>query len=78
MSVVIGGWSTNGRGCGATGTGMRGGHGGRLKGAAVKGPWLEGTPRGPVTLGQRGRRRLQNTRDNVVCVCVRIQHVSTH
>lgn len=62
MSIVIGGWSANGGGRGAAGTRLRGGHGGRLEGAAVERPRLEGTARGPVALGQRGGGRLENSR----------------
>lgn len=54
MSVVIGGRSSDGRGCSAAGTCQRGGHGGRLKGTAVERPRLEGTARGSVALGQSG------------------------
>lgn len=54
MSVVIGRRSANGRGRGAAGTGLRRGHGGRLKRAAVERTRQEGTARGPVALGQRG------------------------
>lgn len=62
MSIVIGGWSANGRSRGAAGTRLRRGHGGGLKRAAVERPRLEGTTRGSVALGQRGGRRLENSR----------------
>lgn len=58
MSVVIGGWSADGRGCSAAGTRQRRRHSGRLEGAAVEGSGLEGTARGSFTLGQRGGRSL--------------------
>lgn len=61
MSVVIGRRSANGRGRGAAGTGLRRGHGGRLKRAAVERTRQEGTTRGPVALGQRGGGGLENT-----------------
>lgn len=64
VSIVIGRWSANGRGCGAAGTGLRGGHGGRLKRAAVEGSRLEGAARGAVALGQRGGGGLENSRQN--------------
>lgn len=65
MSIVIGGWSANGGGCGAAGTRLRGGHGGRLKGAAMERPRLEGTTRGSVALGQRGGGRLEDSRKKI-------------
>lgn len=59
MPVVIGRWSASRRGCSAAGAGLRRGHGGRLEGAAVGGPRLEGTTRGSVAQGQRGGGRLE-------------------
>lgn len=60
MPVVIGRRSANGRGRGAAGARPRRRHGGRLEGAAVERPWLEGTAGGPVALGQGGGRSLEN------------------
>lgn len=60
VSVVIGGWSANGRGCGAAGTRHWRGHGGGLKGAAVERSRLEGTTRGALALRECGRGSLQH------------------
>lgn len=58
MSVVIGRWSANGRGCDAAGAGLRGGHGRCLEGAAVERTRLKGAARGPIT--PRGGRSLEH------------------
>lgn len=62
MSVVIGGRPANGRGRGTAGTRYWRGHGGRLKGAAVERPRLEGTTRGALALSQGGRGSLEHNR----------------
>jgi len=62
VSVVIGGRSADGRGCGAAGTGYRRGHGGRLKRTAVERPRLEGTAGGAIAVGQSGGRSLEHNR----------------
>ena len=79
MSVVIGGWSADGGGRGAAGTRQRRGHGGRLEGAAVERPRLEGTARGSVALGQRGGGSLGNIRrENKNLHSDDVQNVSKH
>lgn len=65
MSVVIGRRSADGRGRGAAGAGLRRGHGGRLKRAAVERTRQEGAARGPVALGQRGGGGLGKQASNV-------------
>ena len=62
MSIVICRRSADGGGRGAAGTCQRGRHGGRLEGAAMERPWLEGAARGSVALGQSGRGGLEHNR----------------
>lgn len=59
VSVVIGGRSADGGGCGAAGAGHGGGQGGRLQRAAVQRTWLERAAGGALALTGTGGRDLK-------------------